>query len=120
MNKKIVPLVALLIVITLLGVFAFAYYKTQEAERLQDIIDPTTSPEDIAFDALEKYIKEHISELSPVKETLGGTFFVTRIRAYDNEGTVEYEDGHNAYTASFTYTIEGDTVSVQNFSVVAP
>jgi hypothetical protein len=51
-------------------------------------------------------------------EVLGGTFYVTAIEATDGSGTVSYEDGHNAYTADFTYSFRADgSVSVDSFTV---
>lgn len=54
--------------------------------------------------SIEDYVSQNISALSPEKEELGGTFFVTDITAENGRGTVSYEDGHVAYTADFTYT----------------
>lgn len=58
--------------------------------------------------AIEDYVRLNISLLSPVKEQLGGTFYVTSIETHGGTGTVSYEDGHNAYTADFTYTVDDD------------
>lgn len=55
---------------------------------------------------IESYVRNNISDLSPQKETVGGKFYVTNIETESGSGTVEYEDGHNAYTADFTYTID--------------
>jgi hypothetical protein len=55
--------------------------------------------------SIESYVAQNISSLSPEKEVLGGAFYVTDIRAADGAGVVAYEDGHNAYTADFTYTM---------------
>lgn len=54
--------------------------------------------------SVESYVSQNISELSPIKEQVGGTFYVTSIEVMDGKGVVSYEDGHNAYTADFTYT----------------
>ncbi|MBX4195465.1 hypothetical protein KW796_00710 [Candidatus Parcubacteria bacterium] len=59
--------------------------------------------------SIENYITQNISALSPVKEQLGGKFYVTSITAADGKGVVSYEDGHNAYTADFTYTSSDQT-----------
>ena len=71
---------------------------------------------------VEKYIGNHISELSPQKEVLGGSFFVTKISWIENNlGRVEYEDGHIALQALFDYIITKDeknntyTISIINF-----
>lgn len=55
---------------------------------------------------IETYVTQNISTISPVTEQLGGTFYITSIKSNDGQGVVEYEDGHNAYTADFAYTIE--------------
>lgn len=59
-----------------------------------------------ATGTIEDYIRKNISSLSPEKEVLRGTFYVTTIEAHGSSGTVSYEDGHVAYTADFTYTID--------------
>lgn len=72
----------------------------------------TTTPNSYVIDQngrymdIEAYVTRNISTISPVKEQLGGTFYVTSIESNEDQGIVEYEDGHNAYTADFTYTIE--------------
>jgi hypothetical protein len=68
--------------------------------------------------AIEDYVRLNISELSPVKEVLGGTFYVTDVEAEDGKGEVSYEDGHNAYTADFTYSQAKDgRARVETFKV---
>lgn len=67
---------------------------------------------------IEDYVRQNISVLSPEKEVLGGTFYVTNIEAHGGAGTVSYEDGHVAYTADFTYSIDAQgRPSVQSFIV---
>lgn len=59
---------------------------------------------------IEAYVTAFISELSPQKEQLGGTFYVTRIEITGSTtGIVEYEDGHNAYVADFSYATDPET-----------
>ncbi len=96
--KKPFYLFGALLLITLIGgvIFASHQYNLQNAE--------TTSVGRVM--AIEDYIKNSISELSPEKASMGGTFYVTSVSAQDGKGTVSYEDGHNAYTADFTYTSE--------------
>jgi hypothetical protein len=68
--------------------------------------------------SIESYVTQNISSLSPEKEVLGGTFYVTDIQAADGAGSVEYEDGHNAYTADFTYTMsDTDGISITSFTL---
>ncbi len=67
---------------------------------------------------LQAYISEHLAQLSSVKAQVGGTFFVTKIEAKDGKGIVEYEDGHNAYTADFTYSTDSaGKITVNTFKV---
>jgi hypothetical protein len=66
---------------------------------------------------VESYVRQNISALSPGKEVLGGTFYVTEISSADGHGTVSYEDGHNAYTADFTYFADQYGVSISSFEV---
>lgn len=64
------------------------------------------------------YIKEHISDLSPVKAELGGTFYVTEVEASSGAGIVAYEDGHQAYVADFKYVFPKDSpVLIEEFVV---
>lgn len=70
---------------------------------------------------VEEYIRTNISTLSPQKEVLGGKFYVTSIKFQDNGGTVEYEDGHVAYSATFKYSVDPNgTVKVDDFTVLNP
>ena len=67
---------------------------------------------------IETFVRTNISTLSPVHEQLGGTFYVTSIEAHGGTGSVSYEDGHNAYTADFIYSVSQDgKPSVTSFTV---
>jgi len=64
-----------------------------------------------------QHISKNISNLSPEKEQLGGTFYVTNITLDSGSGVVKYEDGHNAYTARFDYSyINEKEVAIKNFT----
>jgi hypothetical protein len=78
---------------------------------------PTTDTPGRYMD-IKSYVRTNISELSPTKEQVGGTFFVTDIETADGKGVVSYEDGHNAYTADFSYhaTAEGQPI-VDSFTI---
>ncbi|MFA6585727.1 MAG: hypothetical protein WCS86_01020 [Candidatus Paceibacterota bacterium] len=58
-------------------------------------------------DNVEKYIKENITKLSPVKAVLGGTWYVLSVALDLNKksGTVMYEDGHVQEKKNFVYTV---------------
>jgi hypothetical protein len=56
---------------------------------------------------------------------LGGKFYITNFELKDNKsGIVEYEDGHIALKASFTYKIEKNleqntySVKIDNFNII--
>ncbi len=70
-------------------------------------------------DLVINYIKDNISELSPEKEVLGGTFYVTNIDFIDhNLAIVEYEDGHIALEAEVMFSIENKEVSIKSFKLI--
>lgn len=56
---------------------------------------------------VEKYIRDNIATLSPIKATAGGTWYVIRVDTDTTKktGTVKYEDGHLQESKSFTYTM---------------
>jgi len=89
-----------------------------DAAAIRAVAESVSFMEPQTADGVERYIAENISRLSPEPEVLGGTYYVTAIEAANGAGTVSYEDGHNAYTADFTYTQNADgTVSVTSFVI---
>lgn len=101
------------ICILALGFLAFEMLdqKPSESPNLAD-------PEVQNPDSVTSYISKNISALSPEKAQLGGTFYVTNITFDAGTGTVEYEDGHNAYVADFTYEYKANgEVSVTSFTI---
>lgn len=70
--------------------------------------------------SVEAYVTQNISTLSPAKETMGGTFYVTEIEVEpeNKTGSVKYEDGHNAFVADFSYTASDRTgISIDSFVI---
>ncbi len=68
--------------------------------------------------SIENYVTLYISELSPVPEELGGRFYVTDIRVNNGKGVVNYEDGHNAYVADFSYSYEdNEAIKMESFKI---
>ncbi len=99
----------IIILIISAAVFGWQYIKKNSSE----LPHPT-----VPNIALGAYLRENISELSPIKEQVGGTFYVTKIEAYGKKGVVHYEDGHNAYVADFLYEIgSGGNVVVSDFVI---
>jgi hypothetical protein len=96
---------------------AALWYYAETEQRTPEAVLQEESQQGRYMD-IETYVKQSISALSPQKEVLGGTFYVTRIEAHGGTGTVYYEDGHNAYVADFTYDVdEAGKPSVRTFVV---
>jgi hypothetical protein len=100
--KRPIYIIAGLTLIILVGGVVAASFRTHQDQIQETAGKPTPG----RIMAIEDYIKLNISQLSPEKEVLGGKFYVTSIHAQDGKGTVSYEDGHNAFTADFTYTTD--------------
>lgn len=82
------------------------------------LVSRTQHSADVQSTDVAGYVVAHISELSPVAASLGGTFYVTSIRSSAGDGVVEYEDGHNAYTADFTYSSsKRNGIRIDSFAV---
>ena len=105
MKKLIVILVPVIVVVAVaLLVVIFVMPRAAAA--------PASAPAPAASGKLmgiESYLSQNISELSPVKETMGGKFYTTDVQVADGRGVVYYEDGHNAYVADFTYEVSDQT-----------
>lgn len=80
---------------------------------------PITLTEDEERELVSIYLQENLSIISPEPEVLGGTFYPTRIEfTGDNAGVIDYEDGHIALTALFTYDISLGRVSILEFNLL--
>ncbi|MHB1330676.1 MAG: hypothetical protein ACYCY6_01780 [Minisyncoccota bacterium] len=90
---------SILIVLIAVGFATYMWWPNISTLRNQAVEEPTSK-----LMSVESYVSQNISTLSPEKEVLGGTFYVTDIQVADGKGTVSYEDGHVAFTADFTYT----------------
>lgn len=99
-----------------LSLFAYALYKNTHVPEPE--YTGAHAEVNTRADAIETYIREHLATLSPVPPTLGGSFYVTRIKLLNGNGTVNYEDGHQAYVANFTYTVSDDNKIVEVTSFV--
>lgn len=85
----------------------------------QEIITPILDIEYTSTDQqnFESFLMENISIISPEKEVLGGTFYITNIEWLNfNEGIVDYEDGHIALKAAFGLTYSDETRVMPEFS----
>lgn len=99
--------------IALLAVIALGIYAGTRpaAPVVEEVETPRQEAPQGKLMSVESYVTQNISLLSPIKETMGGTFYVTEIEVepLENKGHVKYEDGHNAYEADFTYTSDDRT-----------
>jgi len=111
MKKNItILIIAIIIIAAVLGLVAY-----QKNIPVEDTTPASGSPR---LMSIENYVNSHISELSPEKAVLGGTFYVTAIEASDGTGVVSYEDGHIALVADFTYTADENTgYTITSFKV---
>lgn len=106
MKKSLVFLIILLLII-----FAVSAYQKNDSVTTpvanesvkKESAEPDQSIQHNPKITIEEYIKDNISSLSSEKEVLGGKFYVTKVEAKDGNGVVEYEDGHIALVADFTY-----------------
>ena len=110
--KKIIVILVILLAAAAVFFYVFIYGG----------LSNTATPEPVQptgkLMSIESYVSQHISELSPEKEVLGGKFYVTGIKVEGGYGTVNYEDGHIALVADFTYTADDVTgIKITSFVV---
>jgi hypothetical protein len=104
---RFIAILLLAIALIVGGYFAYGKSATPEIDTTSDELpQPASDAPQGKLMSVEAYVSQNISALSPIKETMGGTFYVTEIEVEPEErkGHVRYEDGHNAYEADFTYT----------------
>lgn len=130
-NTRNIGIAALIVII---GVGAWLLMRGGEEE--VEIFDrDENTPDVVIFDSqaaiddaeranrsvpIDVYVKRNVAGLSAeagFPEVLGGTFQVTKFEASKGKGVVSYEDGHNAYTADFTYSIDKGLVTIKSFTV---
>lgn len=104
-EKKVLYLVrgiilALLVICIVLGIYTYNKNKT-----------------DISKEC-EVYIRNHISQLSPREEVLGGTRYVTKVVFSGTQATVDYEDGHIAAQLQGECIEQNNTVIIQNITYI--
>ena len=119
MNHTSQTILGTLVVIGFVMGALFLYERSEKNQAQEDTtVVPETPMNETPKESIEEYVSKNISTLSTEPEQLGGTFYVTSIEAKDGSGVVSYEDGHNAYTADFTYsTNESGSFSVDSFVV---
>lgn len=119
MKKLQLLIYALAILLVMVGVFVVS--RNDEDDRPEDSTATTTPSGEVRVMPIEDYIRLNISGLSAEvgkPEVLGGKYYVTSIEAGGGEGVVSYEDGHNAYTADFTYEFgRGGVINVKTFEI---
>lgn len=71
----------------------------------------------------EAFLRKNLSELSPEKEVLGGTFYLTNIVwITDRNAIIDYEDGHIALRASvgFSFTDKNRIEPQTDYFIMIP
>ena len=112
MRSKKISLIVILVVCICAAIALIVFRAASPREVVSDVPVSRVSESDI----VEVYVRENIAALAPEDEVLGGTWYVTSmvIDESTDTGTVEYEDGHIAGTATFGYVISDDGVKVAN------
>jgi hypothetical protein len=118
MALKASYLTIILFIVLALGVGAYFFIPEKSQPQTPTNTTPTTNQPSGKLMSIESYVTQNISTISPEKEVLGGTFYVTEIEASDGSGIVKYEDGHNAFVADFTYTAsDREGIDITSFIV---
>ncbi len=113
---KNITLTLSIITVIIVGLFVYAYIASNSLISTGIVGNQTSTSTGaqvqipVESQTIETYITTNISNLSPKSPTLGGTFYVTHIESHKGVGAVSYEDGHNAYVADFTYTIDSQGI----------
>ncbi len=122
-----------ILVVIIIGLAAVLIISNERADMPE--VDPIESPElndeelpviddeeeltEERKELVSEYIEENISDLSPVEEVLGGTFYVVSMDFIgDDSILLEYEDGHISLMAEVIYSVENDTVTIEYFEVM--
>ena len=108
MPKGIIAFIVL-VILACTGYYIYATeYRDVRATGLRPEISQDDSRQEEAYKNrvmdLRTYLNVHISEISPVQETLGGKFYVSDVQSMNGKGVVRYEDGHMQYVADFLYS----------------
>lgn len=116
--KKILLIISLILVL-----FLISFYLIQEEKNHQKTPSlPNQDKTQVSknnSDLIREYLRDNLSDLSPEKEVLGGKFYITKLQFLENnQGIVEYEDGHIALRASFNFQIDEDQVQIDNFQII--
>jgi hypothetical protein len=124
-KKKVIFRIALIIIIIILTTILF--YQRQEADLNNDFEEEAKKEVIINQLSIKEqeniivYLEENISELSPEKEVLGGSFYINSVDFLDTNNLIlEYEDGHISLIAevNFEYIEEGD-ISIKGFEILS-
>lgn len=114
MNKTIIAALALIII----AAGTVFYFSRENAAVPEQSDNGTGEPQNGRVMSIDDYVRQNISTLSPEKEVLGGKFYVTRIETNKGSGYVEYEDGHIALAADFTYRIDQERgITITSFTI---
>lgn len=114
----------IIIIAILVFIFAGGFYMAFKGlygengpSRIEDLTPKALT--EVSRGRVEVYIRDHVSEFSPEKEVLGGKFYVTKVTFLSSSRTlVEYEDGHNAFTANVDfYTDTEGTVRIMDWQI---
>ncbi len=127
----LVSLVVILLIVV--GVYAFTSQNDNETilpgdennladefdneDDLQNRENVDVSPEEQG--AVNTYLENNISDLSPEEAVLGGTFYITTVNfPAENVAIVNYDDGHIALIARADYSYDNEQVEINSFELI--
>lgn len=110
--------IGFLIILIAIIIVGFLIWRTETQNGSETELDLTLEEKQ---ELVRTYLQENISNLSPEKEVLGGTFYITEFEFMDSETClINYEDGHIALRAkvNFNVSAQGD-VEIVSFDLVS-
>lgn len=110
---------ALILISIFVAISAIALFVVNKPKEILKPTPVVVSPEHTTKDdqtLVEAYLRTNIKTLAPEQPVLGGSWYVVSVTLNQEQksGVVVYEDGHIQGKASFSYTIEGENVVLNN------
>ncbi len=136
-NTKIILISLVVILLIVVGVYAFTSQdnKTNSSGSEDNIADEIDSEEGSDMDennenieagvsteeqrAVNTYLENNISDLSPEEAVLGGSFYITSVSFTEEDvSIVNYEDGYTVLTAEANYTFNNGEIEIKSFKLL--
>lgn len=110
-------IIGLLVLVFLSYLYISKKIEEKETKKEEPTVNELTLKQQ---EEVASYIEENLSEISPKKETLGGTFYLI---GYDFENgenmIIEYEDGHTLFRARVTFEyINSENINIKEVKIL--